>query len=167
MPSPRPRTTKLRRRPKPPLQGPTLKGRLRNVLWLSLPTLAVLLLVFSSTRWYLPTRIQVDVTTQRLAFVVGGEKPREILSASVQFSSLVIEDCAKITLTPERLEAADPLLFVLAEEPGKPGHYPESAWRELESPSTMRLLCTDEDAKVKLHGPAEAAVLGALDRLWA
>lgn len=143
-------------------------SKLRHVLWLSLPTLIVLLLVLISTLWYLPTRIEADLTVRRLAFVVGGEEPREVLNASVEFSSLVIEDCAEVTFKPERLEVADPGQLVPAEKAGKVGHYPESAWHELETEESVRLLCRDDEARVTLRPPGPAnAPLGALDRVRA
>jgi len=156
----------LRRRPQ--RRPPRAPSKLRHVLWLSLPTLVVILLVLISTQWYLPTRIQADLTTRRLAFVVGGEESREILNASVEFFSLVIADCAEITLQPERFEVADPGQLVPGGKPGEAGRYPESAWRALETEGTVRLLCRDDGARVTLRppGPANGA-LGALDRLRA
>lgn len=143
-------------------------SKLRHVLWLCLPTLIVLLLLLISTRWYLPTRIQADMTTRRVVFLVGGGEPREILNASVEFSSLVIEDCAEVTFKPESLEVADPEQLVPGEQPGETGHYPESAWRAIETEEAVRLRCRDDGARVTLRppGPANGAS-GALDRVRA
>src|SRR5688572_29931652 len=92
--------------------------RSRPLLWLALPTLVLLPLVWISTVWYLPTRVQLEIETARLAFTLGGEKRREILNPSVPFSSLVIEDCRSAELVAEKLEIADPRQLVPATEAG-------------------------------------------------
>ena len=108
------------------------RSRVRPLLWLALPTLVLLPLVWISTLWYLPTRVQLELDTARLALTLGGEERREILNSSVPFSSLVIEECSSATFAAEKLEIADPRQLVPGAEAGETPHFPDTAWRELQ-----------------------------------
>ncbi len=141
-------------------------NRARQLLWLVLPTLALLPLVWIATFWHLPTRVQLDLETPRLAFTLGGEKRREILNPSVPFSSLVIEDCDALGLAAERLEIADPQQLVPATEAGEIPHFPDAAWREIKPTEPVKLSCSDPASKLTLKHPDPAAArLGLLDRI--
>lgn len=136
------------------------------LLWLVLPTLIVLPPLLISTFWHLPTRVQLDVTTARLAFTPGGEERHEILNRSVPFSSLVLEDCGTVAFTAEKLEVADPQQLVPGTEAGAAPSFHVAAWRELNPSGTVRLLCRDPAAKLTLQNPDPAAGrLGVLDRI--
>ncbi|HEX5717705.1 MAG TPA: hypothetical protein VF179_16215 [Thermoanaerobaculia bacterium] len=148
------------------MSATTRRRRSRPLLWLALPTLVLLPLVWISTVWHLPTRVQLDLKTARLAFNLGGEKRREILNPSVPFSSLVIEDCKTVELTVEKLEVADPRQIVPGTEAGETLHFPAAAWREVRPTSPVKLSCRDPAAKLTLKHPDPAAArLGLLDRI--
>jgi hypothetical protein len=148
------------------MSATTRRRRSRPLLWLALPTLVLLPLVWVSTVWYLPTRVQLDLETARLAFNLGGERRREILNPSVPFSSLVIEDCKTVELTAEKLEIADPRQLVPGAEAGEAPHFPATAWREVRPASPVKLSCGDPAAKLTLRHPDPAAArLGLLDRI--
>lgn len=124
--------------------------RSRPLLRLVLPTLILLPLVLLSTFWRVPTRIQLDLTTTRLALTLAGEEPREILNHPVAFSALTIEDCNTVTFHAEKLEIADP------SRPAEP-------WRELTPTDPIQLVCRDPAAKLTLQNPDPAtAQLGTL-----
>lgn len=142
------------------------RSRARPLLWLALPTLVLLPLVWISTVWYLPTRVQLELDTARLAFTLGGEERREILDSSVSFSSLVVEDCNTATFAAEKLEIADPRQLVPGAEAGETPHFPDTAWRQLQPTHPVKLSCRDPAAKLTLKHPDPAAArLGLLDRI--
>lgn len=137
------------------------------LLWLALPTLILLPLVWLSTLWRLPTRVQLEVETSRLALILGGEERREVLNPSVPFSALVVEDCDTVTFAPEGLDVADPRQLVPGTEAGEAPHFPPAAWRQLQPAGPVKLTCRDPAAKLTLRHPDPgAARLGLLDRLY-
>lgn len=138
----------------------------RQILWLTLLIVIPLTLVWISTLWHLPTRVQLELETARLAFTLGGEERREILNSSVPFSSLVIEDCDTLQLAAEKLEIADPGQLVPGTQAGEIPHFPASAWREIKPTNPVKLSCHDPSAKLVLkHPDPPAAGLGLLDRI--
>ncbi len=138
----------------------------RQILWLALLVVVPLALVWLSTLWYLPTRVQLEVQTARLALTLDGEKRREILNSSVPFSALVIEDCRSVELAAEKLEVADPRQLVPGTEAGAIPHFPATAWREVGPTNPVKLSCSDPAAKLALRNPDPAAArLGLLDRI--
>lgn len=138
----------------------------RRLLRLALPTLVLLPLVLISTFWRLPTRVQLELETVRLAFTLGGEERREILNRSVPFSALVIEDCSALVFDAEKLEIADPQQLVPGTEADATPHFPAAAWREIKPTRPMKLSCRDPAAKLVLKHPDPAAArLGLLDRI--
>jgi hypothetical protein len=140
--------------------------RRRPLLWLVLPTLVLLSLVVISTFWYVPTRVQLDLSTARLAFTPGGEESPEILNRSVPFSSLVIEDCSTAVFAAEKLEIADPRQLVPGTRAKEAAHFPAAAWRELKTNGLVKLSCYDPAAKLTLRNPDPATPrLGVLDRM--
>ncbi len=141
------------------------RGR-RPWLWLILPTLILLPLVGLSTFWHLPTRVQLDLATTRLALTLGGAQRREILDRSVPFSSLVIEDCGTVAFAAETLKVADPQELVPGTET-QPPTFPAAAWRELPHTGPVKLSCRDPEAKLTLRNPdPEAAEAGTLDQIY-
>ncbi len=146
--------------------GQSAGPRRRPLLWLFLPTVIVLPLVVLSLFWRLPTRVQVDLATARLAFTPGGTEPREILGRSVPFSSLVVEDCRAVSFTAEALAVADPLQIAPATAGSTAPAIPAAAWRAAPA-GPVQFLCRDPAAKLTLNHPDPAAPrLGLLDRLW-
>jgi hypothetical protein len=142
------------------------KKRWLPILWLALPTLILLPLVWISTFWYLPTRVQLDLATARLALTLRGDERHEILNRSVPFSSLVIENCDTAGFTAEKLEIANPQQLVPGTGAGEEPHFPDAAWRELPTTGPLKLSCRDPEAKLTLKNPNPAAArLGLLDRI--
>jgi hypothetical protein len=143
------------------------KIRSRPLLGLALPTLILLPLVWISTFWHLPTRVQLELATTRLALTPGGEESHEILDRSVPFSSLGIERCNTVVFAAVRLEIADPQQLVPGTAAGEIPHFPAAAWRELEPTDPVKLACRDPAAKLTLQSPdPTAAQVGILDRIY-
>lgn len=125
-----------------------------------------LLLVLVSILWRVPTRVQLELATTRLAFTPGGDERHEILDRTVPFSSLVIEACNTVAFAAEKLEIADPQQLVPGTAAGKAPHFPTAAWRELKPSGPVKLSCRDPAAKLTLQNPDPAAArLGLLDRI--
>jgi hypothetical protein len=97
-------------------------------LWfLSLPTLVAAVVLVGLMLWSIPARVQVDLTTERIEFMVDaaqlGNKP--ILGA-LDTRSAAIEKFSNISFEPEIIELADPSQYSLESD-----SYPSSAWRRL------------------------------------
>lgn len=151
---------------RPPDGKKAAPRRLRVLLRLALPTLILLPLVWISTFWHCPTRIQLELVTTRLAFTSGGDESREILDRSVPFSSLVIEECNTVVFAAEKLEVADPQQLVPGTAAGEAPRFPTAAWREVTPTYPVKLSCRDPAAKLTLQNADPAAArLGLLDRI--
>ncbi len=94
-------------------------------LFCTLPTLVVFVVVLVLMKWYIPTRVKVNLTVDRAVFSAGGtdrKKGTKILDPT-KFKSITIEKFANIEFSPKKLEVADPNQYILIED-----WYPESAW---------------------------------------
>ncbi len=135
-----------------------------TLLLLILPTLVVVVTVLVLMEWRISTRVQVDLTVNRVVFTVGGTDSTPMLN-SVRFQSLTIEKFARIKFSPQKLEVADPTQYIQAKD-----QYPESAWKSVRI--TPPIVITSEDTMLRpavtLEGvkPGLNAV-GILDQLWA
>lgn len=119
----------------------------RTLLMLALPTLILLPLILLSTYWPLPTRVQLDLVTRRLAFTVAGHEPVELLNASVGFTSLVIERCNFVSLSARLLRVLDQR-------------------SDQASSGPVRFVCGDPASKLTLRSSKDGLQLvGTLDRL--
>lgn len=142
--------------------------RLHPLAWLASPTAILLPLAGLSTFWHVPTRVQLDLATTRLAITLSGEQRREILNRSVPFSSVLFEDCSSALFTAEKLEVADPGQLVPGTRAGEVPHFPATAWQEVRPAGLVKLSCLDPAARLTLQNPDPAgARLGTLDRIHA
>ncbi len=99
---------------------------MKTLVYTLLPTLVLGVAVFFLMKSRIPTHLKVDLTADRAVFTVGGTDEAygtEVLN-SVSFESITIEKFARIDLSPEKLQIADP--DIQSEPP-----YPESAWTSL------------------------------------
>ena len=135
------------------------KKLISTLLLLATPTLVVVIAVLVLMNWKVPTRIQAELTVDRVVFTIGGSNSTLILS-QVNFQSVTIGEFASLKLNPRELEVADPTQF--SEEDG----YPESAWRPLAVTSPVVIMSEDETLQpsvtVKDSG-REPRVIGVLD----
>lgn len=140
------------------------KKPLYALLLLTLPTLAVASLALVLMSWRVPTRVRVDLTLDRTAFIVAGEDSAPILN-SVGFESITVEKFARIDLSPEKVAVADPAQYSETED-----RYPEQAWKSLTVDPPVVITGEDEmlqPAATLLSAKPESRALGKLDRVWA
>lgn len=124
----------------------------------------VVVVILILMNWYIPTRIQIDLTVNRACFTVGGTDSIPILN-SVSFQSITVEKFSSIKLEPDKLEVADPDQYILSED-----RYPKSAWKSLKV--TPPMIITGYDKSLQPKVTFESArygfnITGALDRVWA
>ena len=74
---------------------------------LVLPSVVIGGLALSLMNWRIPTRVQLDLHVDRVAFTVAGAEPVAILDKSINFQSLSIEAFEKIAFKPAKLQMAD------------------------------------------------------------
>jgi hypothetical protein len=134
------------------------------LLYLSAPTVAVVVAVLVLMNWRVPTSVQVDLTVNRAVFIVDGIDSTPILNA-VGFQSLTVGRFARLTFSPERLEIADPGQYKPMED-----RYLESAWEPLRV--TLPVTITGEDETLQPAVTVEGSRVGlkkagTLDRIWA
>ncbi|HUE89731.1 MAG TPA: toll/interleukin-1 receptor domain-containing protein [Vicinamibacterales bacterium] len=124
---------------------------LSAMMWLSLPTIILVLLVVVASYWHVATRVSLELVTRRMSFVSRGEQPRSLVNSTGQFSALSIERCAGATLT------AASFVRIRALNGTADGDQPHAG--------PVRLRCDDPDAKITLVPAGEVEALGSLDRL--
>lgn len=130
---------------------------------LTLPTVVVAGAVLLLMTWHIPTRVELDITANRVEFVLGGTSSTYILNL-LKFQSLTIEKFAQITLNPEKLELAEPAQYIEPED-----RYPESAWTSLTL--TAPVVITGQDQRLQPAVTVESVkpgleAAGTLDRVW-
>lgn len=74
---------------------------------LVLPSVVIGAVALSLMNWRVPTRVQLDLHVDRVAFTVAGAEPIPILDKSINFQSLSIEAFEKIAFKPAKLQMAD------------------------------------------------------------
>ena len=74
---------------------------------LVLPSVIIIALTLGLMNWRMPTRLEIDLVVDRVAFTVSGSEPVPILDKSVSFQSLSIESFDSITFKAARLLDAE------------------------------------------------------------
>jgi hypothetical protein len=103
------------------------------ILLLILPTAIIILSAAILMNWAIPTRVEVNVTLNRVFFEIGGSESITILNTTI-FRSLTVEKFNRITFHPKVFAVADPAKYSLAED-----GYPESAWNNLKVSSALHI----------------------------
>ena len=75
---------------------------------LVLPSAIILAAAIGLMNWRMPTRVQIDLVVDRVAFSVAGSEPVPILDKAAGFHSLSIESFDSVTFKPATLQIADP-----------------------------------------------------------
>jgi hypothetical protein len=107
----------------------------------------------------------MDLTVDRVIFTVGGTDPTPILN-SVGFQSITLQKFARIQLSPEKLEIADPDQYIPGENPPE-----DPAWKPL-TLQAPQIVITGEDETLQPAVTLESTKpqltpSGNLDRVWA
>jgi hypothetical protein len=74
---------------------------------LVLPSLVIAAVTLVLMNWRVPTRVQIDLVVDRVAFSIAGSQAVPILDKSMGFQSLSIESFDSITFKPVKLQLAD------------------------------------------------------------
>lgn len=98
-------------------------------IWLvSAPAVLVAVVVVGLMLWPISAQVHVDLTTERIEFVVGAKQSEDAFTlAGMVADSVGIENFEVITFAPSTIEVADPSLYQLEED-----RFPDKAWRKLE-----------------------------------
>ena len=92
---------------------PARSKKSKNALYafslLVLPSVVIGAVALGLMNWHMPTRVQIDLVVDRVAFSVGGSQSVPILDKSAGFQSLSIESFDSMTFKPARLQIADPV----------------------------------------------------------
>ncbi len=75
---------------------------------LVLPSVIIAAVALGLMNWRVPTRVQIGLAVDRVAFSIAGSQPAPILDKSAGFQSLSIESFESITFRPAKLQIADP-----------------------------------------------------------
>lgn len=74
---------------------------------LVLPSAIIVAAAFGLMSWRMPTRVEIDVVVDRIAFSIAGSQPVPILDRPIGFQSISVESFDSITFTPLKLQIAD------------------------------------------------------------
>lgn len=102
-------------------------ARIHPLWFLSCPTLAVAVIVSVLMNWPMPVLVQVELTTQRVEFVVDAAQAlgKPILNA-LDVRSVGIEKFSSIAFEPKTINVADPSEYRVEADA-----FPPSAWKQL------------------------------------
>jgi len=133
------------------------------VLLLVSPTVIAGGIAFALMNWRSPSHVQLQLSTDRLLFRIGGREASQVLN-SVAIRSVTIESYSRLQLTPDRGEYAETADFSESQ------HAPESSWKPLRL--TPPVIFNSGQAFLQPSitiEPAQVAsqTLGTLDKVWA
>lgn len=140
------------------------KKPLYALLWLAMPTVITILVVLIIMNWRLSTRINIDISVERVVFTIGSRELTTILN-SVGFRSLTIEKFNRVMLSPETFAVADPAKYSLDED-----RYAQSAWNSLSIVSPLVIIGDDNNLAPSItleNLEAGSKNTGILDRVRA
>jgi hypothetical protein len=101
--------------------------RVHPVWLISAPAILAAVAALSLMLWPVSARVQVELTTERVEFVIGAKQSQDSFTLSGMVAESVgIENFDAITLAPMKIEVADPSLYQLEED-----RFPDKAWRKL------------------------------------
>jgi hypothetical protein len=81
--------------------------RLGPALMLLTPGVVILVAAIAATIWRVPTRLQLDLVIDRIAFTLAGERPVDMPARPLGFRTLSVENFDRLTFTPDRVRWID------------------------------------------------------------
>lgn len=131
-------------------------------IWLvSAPAALAAVLAIGLMFWSIPARVQVELTTERVEFVLGAKQSQDSFTLSGMVADSVgIENFEAIMFTPSTIEVADPWLYQLEED-----SFPDKAWQKLalaESELTVAANRQTRLSRVVLEGNGEPIKLDSI-----
>ncbi|MEQ1680898.1 MAG: toll/interleukin-1 receptor domain-containing protein [Nitrospira sp.] len=108
--------------------GPKPWWKRVHPIWLvSTPAALAAVVSVGLMLWPVAAQIKVELTTERIEFVIGAKQSEDSYTLSGMIADSVgIENFETITITPKTIEVADPSLYQLEED-----RFPDRAWRKL------------------------------------
>jgi hypothetical protein len=122
-------------------------------LWLvSIPTVVATVIVSGLMMWSISTRIQVELTTERVEFAVDTSASQgHAMLGPLTARALGIEKFTTISFEPESMEVADPAQYDMDKD-----DFPASAWRPVSLTSSNVTLSAKDRTRhprVTIEGP--------------
>lgn len=112
-------------------------------IWLvSSPALLVVVFVIGLMLWSIPARVQVELTTERVEFEIGGTPQSKTILEGFDMQTVAIEKFADISFEPVTIEVADPLQYRV-----KTDDFLPSAWKRLKVDGTKVTLGTKDQTR--------------------
>jgi hypothetical protein len=101
--------------------------RIHPLWFVTLPTALAAAVVIGLMLWSIPARVQVDITTDRVEFVVEATPSQgKPVLGPLDVRSVAIEKFATMTFEPKKLEVADPSQYQVEKD-----DFPPTAWKTL------------------------------------
>ena len=115
--------------------------RVHPLWFVILPTALAAVVVIGLTLWSIPARVQVDITTERIEFVVEASPLQgKLMLGPLDVRSVAIEKFAAMTFEPETLEVADPSQYQVETD-----DFPSTAWKQLPISSSKKVTLATKD----------------------
>jgi hypothetical protein len=109
--------------------------RIHPLWFVALPTALAAAVVISLMLWSISARVQVDLTTERIEFVVEANQSQgKPVLGPLDVRSIAIEKFAAMTFEPETLEVADPSQYQVEKD-----DFPPTAWKRLSLTGSKRV----------------------------
>jgi hypothetical protein len=116
--------------------------RVHPLWFVILPTALAAVVVIGLTLWSIPARVQVDITTERIEFVVETTPSQgKPVLGPLDVRSVAIEKFAAMTFGPETLEVADPSQYQVETD-----DFPSTAWRSLNVTGLTKVTLATKDS---------------------
>lgn len=108
--------------------GPKSWWKRVHPIWLvSTPAILAAVVVIGLMQWPVHAQVKVDLTTERIEFVVGAKQSQDSFTlGGMVADSVGIENFDTITFAPTAIEVADPSQYQVKED-----KFPDEAWRKL------------------------------------
>jgi hypothetical protein len=115
--------------------------RIHPLWFVALPTVLAGAVVIGLMLWTIPARVQVDLTTERIEFVVEvtPSQGKPVLGP-LDVRSVAIEKFTAMTFEPETLEVADPSQYQVETD-----DFPPTAWKPLNVTGSKRATLAAKD----------------------
>lgn len=116
--------------------------RVHPLWFMILPTALAAAVVIGLMLWSIPARVQVDITTERIEFVVEATPSQgKPVLGPLNVRSVAIETFAAMTFEPETLEVADPSQYQVEMD-----DFPSTAWKPLSVTGLKKVTLATKDS---------------------
>ena len=122
----------------------------------------VLLVAISLMNWRVPTRVEVQVTADRISMIIGGEAGQlSRLLDALEFQTLAIRNFSVVRLNPQKVQVADPGQYDLEND-----RFPSSAWKQLDFQAPQIAFKPADDTPSLTMEPVEPGASVGVQPLW-